>query len=197
MLSPRFLFFTTVLPPIRFRFPPACLISRSPSLELFLSEKWDTQISRCDDWLSQSKPYFPTTLLPCLQLRSNIMGFCDSVAVIHVSRLHTTSLSRNSEPQFTPPSRKSRGSIDHSPNFEQISSNTLCYRYGTNLLPYTRMSVCVPEIQRCGRSDRRMEKRTQIEIDRGILPRMRINEKDKQKFRGHDSGVNTFNPERT
>lgn len=103
MLSPRFLFFTTVLPPIRFRFPPACLISRSPSLELFLSEKWDTQISRCDDWLSQSKPYFPTTLLPCLQLRSNIMGFCDSVAVIHVSRLHTTSLSRNPEPQFAPP----------------------------------------------------------------------------------------------
>ena len=66
MLTPRFLFFTTVLPPIRFRFPPACLISRSPSLEFALSEKLDTEISRCDDWLPVETvfPHYLTTMPP-------------------------------------------------------------------------------------------------------------------------------------
>lgn len=84
----------------------------------------------------------------------------------------------------------------HSPNFERISSNTCCYRYGAYPLPYTCTSMCVSEIPRCGRSGgRRMEKRcprTFIEVNERFHSERGKNE---QKFRGLDSQTNAPNPQ--
>lgn len=142
MIPPHFPFFTTVLPPACFRFPSACLISRSPFFDLPFGETGDGNLALIMIGLTIETVFRPP-LIPTIppQRPSNSAAVPWScLAVIHTALLQTRAYSEIPGRRSGHSPRKSRGLLS------EFRTDKSCYRYGTHPLPYIPTSMRVPEV---------------------------------------------------